>query len=134
MQKNIVINIKLLKLLQIFWFKMARKYIIFLPLNKYICKLTVWYLCILNPLSWPLGITLGTCAFGVDLPLSGGDTTSKCCIVGIFILPDLKKKIKINFVKPKYLFCLVHRRRRKFRENFVKLKSGYNFTKLLKQK
>ena len=49
----------------------------------------MWYLCILNPLSWPLGITLGTCAFGVDLPLSGGETTSKCCIVGIFILPDL---------------------------------------------
>lgn len=51
--------------------------------------LTVWYLCMypaaLDPES--LGMTLGTWALGVDRPLRGGETTSKCCC--IFNLPDL---------------------------------------------
>ena len=41
-------------------------------------------------LSWlPLVMTLGTWALGVDRPLSGGDTTSKCCCIGMFNRPDL---------------------------------------------
>ena len=41
-------------------------------------------------LSWPRGITLGTWALGVDRPLMGGDTTSKCWgIGGMLSLPDL---------------------------------------------